>query len=643
MATRFVRHSRWLLVVALFAVCVAAKLNGSSIGVWQSVLREPGPTRGLLCFKPQPIRGDEWAHITPSILAQINHSPQFPIENVSLGGGRSPLLMSVPVAYYTTFFRPQLWGFFFFDIEHAFSFYWCFKIFGLLLATAWLLKQIGINSRAIICFGTIWLFFSSFVQWWFSTPAMLPEMLASWAMLTGCALRMFVPAKPWQHSLAIGGFIFFGINFALCMYPGFQVPLLYVSMSILLGVAIDRSETQEWGTKRGLVLLGIALVLTALVLLPFWFATRDTLRMVASTAYPGVYRNSGGGLKIVDVFSGAFGFFESDRQTPLHYENICEASNFYPLWPVALGMLTIPKWRKRTPMSPLILALAVVITLLGIYCVVPMPAWLAHASLLGLTTESRLLLGIGIANILLCCVFLDRFEGSIITHARIVAVVAAALTLIIGLLWIHPYPENPRLNVMIVALNAVLIGSFFVAQQKQLWFLIPFAAAVFLNGVRINPVMSGLSSLLQSQAFRKIDNLHKADPNVGWIFYEDAQWAQLIKATGATVLNGAKILPEMDLMHELDPTGSSAEIYNRFAFINVGIPDEGNDVVFVLTSFNGYQFSLPPEHEALLRRNYQYVVFPRPWLNASLHGFHEVDAVPASDIYIYKRDLTTAP
>src|SRR5581483_1798645 len=631
--TRFVRPWRWLLVAALFALCVAAKLNGSSIGMWQSVLREPGPTRGLLFFKPQAIRGDEWAHLTPSILAQANHSPPFPIENASLGGGRSPLLMSVPVAYYTTFFRPQFWGFFFLGVEHAFSFYWCCKIFGLFLATAWLLRQIGIKNAVIIWSGTIWLFFSSFVQWWFSTPAMLPEMLACWAMLTGCALRMFAPSKPLHLPFALGGFLFFGINFLLCMYPGFQVPLLYVSIAILVGIALERRGTGEWRMKQGLVLLGLGIVLIALVLFPFWFAVRDTLKMIASTAYPGVYRNSGGGLRVVDLFSGLLGLFESEARTPFQYENICEASNFYPLWPLAIVMMAIAKWRRRRPISPLLLTLVAVIVLLGIYCVMPMPSWLAHASLLGLTTENRLLLGVGVANILLCCVFFDRYEGLVHKHAGVVATVAATLVLVAGLVWLHPYPAEPKLNTMIVAVNAIVIGSFFMATQRR-WLLVALAAAVLLNGVHVNPVMRGLSPLLQSEAFVKIDNLRKAEPGAGWIFYEDAQLAQLVKATGATVLNGAKIVPEMDLMHELDPTGASTEIYNRFAYINVGIPEDGDAVIFSLTSFNGYEFSLPPEHAALLRRNYRYLVFPRPWLNASLHGFQSADAIPVSEIYI---------
>lgn len=105
----------WVGLAFLLIAFVALKLNGSSIGRWQSVLGEPEPTRGLLLSTPKKIRSDEWVVWTPSILAQANHTPPFPIENLNLGWGRAPLLMSIPVAYYTTLFRPQLWGFFLFD------------------------------------------------------------------------------------------------------------------------------------------------------------------------------------------------------------------------------------------------------------------------------------------------------------------------------------------------------------------------------------------------------------------------------------------------------------------------------------------------------------------------------------------------
>src|SRR5207237_5988484 len=161
------------------------------------------------------IRVDEWGVWAPSALSQARQKPTFPIENANLGIGRAPLLMNVPVAYYTTFFRPQFFGFFVFDFERGFSFCWCLKFFGLLVAAAWALRQIGVRSRLVVVFGAVWVLFSSYVQWWFSSPAALPEMLASWFVCLGCAVTLLKHRHPGKTLIGLLGFVFFGVNFIL--------------------------------------------------------------------------------------------------------------------------------------------------------------------------------------------------------------------------------------------------------------------------------------------------------------------------------------------------------------------------------------------------------------------------------------------
>lgn len=626
---------RWpLLVVALFVLCVALKLNGSSVGVWQEILHQPGPPRGLLLFKPEGIRADEWRVVTPSMLSQAKQSPRFPIENESLGAGRAPLLMSVPVAYYTTLFRPQLWGFFLFDFARGFSFYWCCKVFGLLLASAWLLQQIGIKSAGVRAFGTLWIFFSSYVQWWFSTPAMLPEMLASWAMATGFILWFFSSASPLRRSMALLGFVFFGVNFALCLYPGFQVPLLYVSIAIVIGIWVQRRGTGNWRGKQGLILFGLALTLLIAILVPFWFAVRDTLQMVAQTVYPGPIRSHGGGLSLFALFSGFFGFFESENHVLAGYANSCEASNFYPLWVPVVVAVVIAKWRSRISIPPLLIALFVSLILLGVYCLTPFPTWLAQTTLLGFATVTRLFIGIGIANILLCCVFFDSYRAPILPGVAL-AIAVALFCLIAGLWMAKPFTDIRLVSIAVI--NATLIGLFFW-EQARAWFLATFAALVIFNGIGINPVMTGLSPLVEADAFRRIDNLRAANPKSSWIVYENVNFAQMVKATGARVLNGTKIVPDIEFMEELAPQASDRIIWDRYATFGVELPGFGSNIAFQLVYDDLYFVTLPPALPLLQRRGYGYLVFPRNWLNANLHGFSLVEQIEPTQLFIYKRN-----
>src|SRR5438270_958102 len=261
------RQRSWLIALLFFCLCVALKLNGSSVGMWEQELSERKASKGLLLFEPQPIRTDEWLVWTPAALSQARQMPQFPVENPNLGAGRAPLLLNLPVAYYTTWFRPQLWGFFIFDFERGFSFGWMAKIFGPVLATAWFLRQLAVRSRGLALFGGTWIFLT--LQWWLSSPTMLPEMIATWAICCGCAVALFTQMSRWRLAIAFGMFVYSAANFALCCYPPGQIPLLYLMAAIVIGVVLERRQAGEFcHLKRGTLLLVGAIATVALVLWP---------------------------------------------------------------------------------------------------------------------------------------------------------------------------------------------------------------------------------------------------------------------------------------------------------------------------------------------------------------------------------------
>src|SRR5438874_84723 len=62
------RQCSWLIALLFFYLCVALKLNGSSVGMWEQELSERKASKGLLLFEPQPIRTDEWLVWTPASL-----------------------------------------------------------------------------------------------------------------------------------------------------------------------------------------------------------------------------------------------------------------------------------------------------------------------------------------------------------------------------------------------------------------------------------------------------------------------------------------------------------------------------------------------------------------------------------------------
>ena len=249
---------------SLFLFCVLFRLNGSSSAFWAKHLQSPNEMTGLLAGSPRVTRADEWMIWTPATLAQLHHQPPMPTRNPSLGAGATPLLMSVPVRHYSMLFRPQFWGFFMFAEERGFAWFWNTKIFGLLISFYLLFRLLMRGREALAVCGSVAVSYSSYVQWFFSCPPMLPEMLASWALMLVAGKSLFDPSPVWKKAgaaIVVGGC---AINFVLCCYPPFAIPLIYLGL-IVFGVFLWERGARSY--YDGFYWLAGTLIVTAAVLL----------------------------------------------------------------------------------------------------------------------------------------------------------------------------------------------------------------------------------------------------------------------------------------------------------------------------------------------------------------------------------------
>lgn len=634
------RQRSWLIALLFFCLCVALKLNGSSVGMWEQELSERKASKGLLLFEPQPIRTDEWLVWTPAALSQARQMPQFPVENPNLGAGRAPLLLNLPVAYYTTWFRPQLWGFFIFDFERGFSFGWMAKIFGPVLATAWFLRQLAVRSRGLALFGGTWIFLT--LQWWLSSPTMLPEMIATWAICTGCAIQFFTQTSGWRLAIALAAFVYCGVNFVLCFYPPAQIPLLYLMAAIVLGFVLERRQADEfYCAKRGIVLVGLGIAAVAIVLVPCLIDIRPTLDLVSHTAYPGARRTAGGGFSIFKLFSGLDSFFQTKHSVSAAYSNVTEPSHSYPLWPAVVAGVLIARGRRQVTVTPLFIVLTIFLVLLSLFCVVPFPTWLLRPTLLSFSTEHSARAALGLANIFLTCLFLDRYRVPLFTkRGAVIAVVAFALAVAL-LFWTAGFykpgffPDRRQIGLSFAASVALL--ALFFSEKRRLWFPIALIALLVLSVGAVNPVMRGLSPLLDSEGFRVVDQIHRADPGSKWIVYHDLILPELVKATGARVLNGFKIVPDLDFLRRFDPAKQANFLYNRYGHLVCELPESPGEVAFRFVAADYYILYLSPGDSELRQIGCRYVVLPDIWPDAELHGFSLLQSVPGERICIYRR------
>jgi hypothetical protein len=611
-------------------------MNGSSVEQWKQVLHDSDSPSGLLFSTSKNVRSDEWLAWTPSLLSQALHRPPFPIENSNVGAEKTPLIASLPVRHFIMLFRPQLYGFFIFKIETAYAFYWNVKVFGFLTAFFFLFRILTGGRFWISLFGTLWIFFSAYIQWWFSCPPMLPEMLASWALAMICVICLFQKQTLPRRIAAGIGLLIGSINFVLCFYPPFQIPLIYIGIALLTGWFWQRQNTPlDW--LRGTFTCAVVLSLCLVVLLPYFYECLPTLRVIAGTSYPGARQSSGGELKIRETFNGVLGFFNSSEDTFLDSRgNACEASNFWPLWLLVLAAAgsELIKDRKNRRIEIALLCCLAGFTL---YAFCPLPQWLCRVTLMSYVPGIRNLLACGIAGTIFATLVLARNPARLRPTRRVSFAIAALLgvvCLVIASRAQNPhFLSTPRIAALI-GLNAVLVSLYFFAPLR--FFCPTFIGCLILNNGTINPVATGLGSLIEATPADAIRQIVQSDPGAKWVGYSSAWLPQFLKAQGADVISGLAIVPDLPFCRALDPSGRFEPIYNRYALAIFLMPDHATPPEFALGSPAGYSVLVSPLHPVLQQRGVRYAVFPDQLIVAPEAGIRLLASFPKNDVWVYK-------
>jgi hypothetical protein len=363
--------------------------------------------------------------------------------------------------------------------------------------------------------------------------------------------------------------------------------------------------------------------------------------MVAHTQYPGARRSSGGDLSLFKLLSGCVAFFQTANTLPTIYNNICEGSNFYPLWLLAVCAAVVTRLRRSLSLSPLLIALGIFTVCLTTYCVIPLPKLVLRATLLDIVTERRALLGLGIANILLCCVFFDRYQRPMLRLSNALVPGTAWFCGLAALVW-TTYHRNPATfpdlrQVILAMLGGAAVVMFFAFERKRQWALTLIVTLLIVTNLRVNPVMTGLGPLLRSEAFKRIDSLRAGDPTAKWIVYRQFLISEFVLATGAPVLSGNKVLPDFDFLHRLDPSGGGDKIYDRYGYVYFELPRDLGQPSAHLMNDALYILYLPPDLPLLEEIGVRYVVFPDSAHESHLYGFARVYGNEQAGIFIYKR------
>lgn len=601
-----------IICVFFFVFFVTFKIHGSSIPYWNNLISDgtPEASDGLIVGTPRAIRSDEWLVQTPFTLSQANQNDKLSAENKSLGEGKVPLLMGLPAKHLTALYRPQNWGFFFLDSERAFSYAWNYKIVWLFLSFFLLLMLVTRSNFWISFFGSVWLFFSGFIQWWFSIG--LPEMIIAFSFIFISSSYLLVSKK--KITIIISSILLsvFSVNFVLFLYPPFQVPMAYLLIFLIAGFLLENFSVKSFRINLKTRLLGLFSTFLVFLgsLFSFYIDTKSTLSLIMNTAYPGKRSIVAEKIKIAQYFSGFYSILMKENRYPLYLGNVCEASSFFLLFPLSFLAAISNLFRKKR-IDRILIMMLVFITLITIWFLVGFPDIINKYTLISFVPyKRRALVAVGIASIISLAVAASRFK-EITKSKRIIAVLLAVVFLSVfahGKSLQEITPLFLKQEYIIGMSIFVTVISYFYIRGKSILFFLLIASYTFASTFFVNPISYGLSPIYNKEITEFLREENTKSPDSLWISYGYRDLANFTKSSGINIFNGTQYTPKLEKYKILDPEERHKDIYNRYA--HVMFEDNGQeDATFQLLQADLVAVGISPCSEKTLKMGVDYFLF----------------------------------
>lgn len=567
----------YAVLVSLAFICVALKLNQSSVGMWDQLYPAEFVERDISLGTPKGIRSDEWHTMTPWVLSQVQSGMQS--DNVNLGAPSSAMLAGAPQMGWMMLAQPKYWGFVFLDMERGFSWIWAAKAFGLIAAFFTLLLMFTKGEVVISMAGALGVWGSSYVQWWLSSvPA---EVISGFSAAVVGSVYLLVARK-------VGGLVFGAVlvafavpNLLLHLYPPYLQPLAYLSLFLLLGVIGSRHGLILFRQRLGLRLFTAACTVAVTGALVWWWYLQvaDAIQLMLNTDYPGHRISAGGDLPLHRLFYGVFESWKiKDNDMPFPPVNPSEASSFWILFPFSLLLVAPGEWRKPAMRPALGMLLFCLLTLAWTSLPIPALARNLLASLgWYLTPATRGDFALAVGSALLMATVVGLIARGDVHRSRLPSpVLALFVVLAVGVYGVSLQLRDPiffnwpRIGLATAAVSALM----WAAHRGLRWWYLALTIFAAVPTLHVNPVQSGLGPFLQKGILQKAKSVGGETENL-WAVFGSTEVAQGFKAVGLHVINGTHYAPRMAWIDTLDPSHRYQQVWNRYAHIDLerGEPD----------------------------------------------------------------------
>lgn len=588
-------QNRFWISGVLLIVLVFFEIHGSSILYWQNYLSNLTSVYEPLVGISRGIRSDEWAVNTPMMLSQYyNNSGLFPYFSETIRGTLTDtfIIYGQPVRDIAIFFRPFHWGYLLLSPAKGLSFFWISRVIALFLVSFEFGMIFTKKSKMLSLIYALLITWSPVVQWWFAINGLV-EMLVFGQLALVMITFYMNNQNYYKRSLYALVVLICAGGYILTFYPAWQVPLVYVFLALFIGVFLENREHFMWNKKDVGIGIGLILLLS-LGMIYILSKSGGTISSVMNTVYPGGSAETGGNqVSRLFLYPGNL-FFAFSRE--LTYANLCELAVYFDFFPMGIILTGWVLFKQKKADKLLILMLLANAALI-LWCLFPWPEWLAKATLLSYSKPVRAFLAVGFLNILLLIRSLALFEGEFSKWIK--AGTALLMSVVITLLSLKIYEGYLDLKMSILILF-FLFGSFYVILRgNKEWarkvLLMISLVIIFVAGLFVNPVVSGLDAIYQQDLIKKIQQINSVENGL-WIVDSGAEIGfpviNLPLMAGAPTINSTNVYPTLERWHLLDPDGSEEEIYNRYAHISMNLTNMNNETNFVLKSPDLFEVNL---------------------------------------------------
>jgi hypothetical protein len=273
------------------------------------------------------------------------------------------------------------------------------------------------------------------------------------------------------------------------------------------------------------------------------------------------------------------------------------------------------------------------------WCVVGFPRWFADATGFSFVPEARTFLGIGLASIILCCVFLAKSQIDIPQHLAGRIVIAAVIlgAIILFARRFNPYTDHfaSKAEVNTVCVAVTVAGYSLLARKRAIFALAVLPPLVWAHAA-VNPLTIGLGSLGNSPTLQKVAQIAAQDPDALWAIYDSYTLPDAFRTAGARVFNGVKITPPLKELRAFDPTGASDPVYNRLGYFHL-LPVQEPNATYALERGDLFALKIDPKSELWRRIGVRYIGLQSKSTDPEFLSKTElILESPAAEIWVYR-------